>query len=350
MKSTTVAVDLAKTVFELAIANDQGRIIERKRLSREAFSQFFVNRPPCRVVMEACGSAHYWARTFQNYGHTVKLIPPQYVKPYVRRNKTDRADAAAILEADRNPEISAVPVKSEGQQSLQGLHRVRSAWMGTRTARINTLRGLLREFGVCLPQGSSAAVLGARDLLAAPDCPVPQELRTVLGEILAEIRDLETRIDALEGQLHAEVKVMPNAQLLLLVPGIGLLIATALIAAVGDFRSFRNGRHLAAWLGLTPRESSSGGHRHLGRISKRGNPYLRMLLIHGARAVLCAAQRQATAGRKPLTRLQSWAVALAEKRGHNKATCALANKLARIAFSVVRHQRVFNGNGNAITF
>ena len=340
--TTTVAVDLAKTVFELAVADDQGRILERRRLSREAFLQFFANRPPCRIVMEACGSAHYWARTFQRQGHTVKLLPPQYVRPYVRRNKTDRADAAALLEADRNSEILPVPVKSEEQQALQGLHRVRGGWMGARTARINSLRGLLREFGVFLPLGPQAAVQGARELLAEADNPIPLALRPALEALLEEIRDLEARIDTLETQLQTQAKTVPNVPLLLTIPGIGLLIATALVAAVGDFTQFRNGRHLAAWLGLTPRESSSGLRRHLGSISKRGDPYLRMLLIHGARAVLSAAQRQASLARKPLTRLQQWAVSLAEKRGHNKAACALANKLARVAFSVVRHRRSFN--------
>ncbi|CAK0757161.1 transposase [Gammaproteobacteria bacterium] len=342
--TTTVAVDLAKTVFELAIANDQGRIIERKRLSREAFAQFFANRPPCRIVMEACGSAHYWARTFQRQGHTVKLLPPQYVRPYVRRNKTDRADAAALLEADRNDQILPVPVKSEEQQALQGLHRVRSGWMGTRTARINALRGLLREFGIVLPQGPNVAVQRVREILAETDNPVPPALRSSLVAIIEEIRDLENRIDTLETQLQTQDKTMPTVQQLLTIPGIGLLIATALVAAVGDFTQFRNGRHLAAWLGLTPRESSSGQRRRLGSVSKRGDPYLRMLLTHGARAVLYAAQRQASLGRKPLTRLQRWVISLAEKRGANKAVCALANKLARIAFSVVRHRRSFDGN------
>lgn len=344
MNTTTVAVDLAKTVFELAITDEKGRITERKRLSREAFARFFANRPPCRIVMESCGSSHHWARTFKAQGHTVKLLPPQYVRAYVRRNKTDRADAAALIEVDRCGEILPVPVKSEEQQALQGLHRVRSAWMGARTARINTLRGLLREFGLALPQGSETVLRRVPELLEDAESPIPYSLRPALAELLDEWRDLERRIADLERHLQAQAKTLPEVRRLMAIPGIGLWIATALAAAVGSLEQFRNGRHLAAWLGLTPRESSSGQRRYLGRISKRGDPYLRMLLIHGARAVLNAAQRQATLGQKPLTRLQRWAVELAGNRGHNKAACALANQLARIAFAVVRHQRAFDGN------
>jgi transposase len=344
MNPITIAVDLAKTVFELAITDEQGRIAERKRLLREAFARFFANRLPCRIVMEACGTAHHWARTFQAQGHEVKLLPPQHVRPYVRRNKTDRADAAALLEADRCPDILPVPVKSEVQQDLQGLHRVRSAWMATRTERINTVRGLLREFGFVLPQGPSAVLARVPVWLADEGNLIPPGLRLALTEIIAEIRDLERRIAALEKQLREQARQRPEVQQLMAVPGIGLLIATALAAVVGGMEAFRDGRHLAAWLGLTPRESSSGQRRHLGGISKRGDRYLRMLFIHGARAALLGAVNQQAAGTKPLTRLQRWAVELAARAGHNKAACALANKLVRIAFAVVRQGREFNGD------
>lgn len=342
MNTTTVAVDLAKSVFELAVSDGQGRVTERKRLSREGFSRFFVNRPPCRIVMEACGTAHHWARTFQALGHEVKLLPPQHVRPYVRRNKTDRADAAALLEADRCGDILPVPVKSEGQQSLQGLHRVRSGWMATRTARINEVRGLLREFGFDLPQGPSAVMERAPPWLADETVSIPPALRQALSEVMAEILELDTRIEKLEKQLREQAKQRPAVQRLMAVPGIGLLIATALVAAVGGMEAFRDGRHLAAWLGLTPKESSSGNRRRLGRISKRGDPYLRTLLIHGARSALNAALMKSNAG-KELTRLQRWAVDLAARVGHNKAACALANKLARIAFAVVKLGRDFDG-------
>jgi transposase len=243
---------LAKTVFELAISDEQDRLVERKRLSREGFARFFANRPPCRIVMEACGTAHHWARTFQAQGHEVKLLPPQHVRPYVRRNKTDRADAAALLEADRCGAILPVPVKTVEQQGLQGLHRVRSAWMATRTDRINATRGLLREFGLDLPQGPAAVLAQVPTWLADEESPIPPALRPALTELITEIRTLDTRITAIENQLRAQAKLRPEAQRLMAVPGIGLLIATALIAAVGGMEAFRDGRHLAAWLGLTP--------------------------------------------------------------------------------------------------
>lgn len=340
---STVAVDLAKAVFELAISDGQGRVTERKRLSREAFSRFFVNRPPCRIVMEACGTAHHWARTFQAQGHAVKLLPPQHVRPYVRRNKTDRADAAALLEADRCGDILPVPVKSEGQQALQGLHRVRSAWMASRTDRINTVRGLLREFGFDIPQGVAAVTGRVPGWLADETVPVPPALRKALSEVMAEIGELDARIETLEKQLREEARQRPAVQRLMAVPGIGLLIATALVAAAGNMEAFRDGRHLAAWLGLTPKESSSGNRRRLGRISKRGDPYLRTLLIHGARSALLAAQAKQAAG-KDLTRLQRWALELAGRVGHNKAATALANKLARISYAVIRLGRDFDGD------
>ena len=293
--------------------------------------------------MEACGTAHHWARAFQAMGHAVKLLPPQHVRPYVRRNKTDRADAAALLEADRCGDILPVPVKTEAQQALQGLHRVRAGWMAARTARINTVRGLLREFGFDLPQGPAAVTGRVPGWLADESSPVPPALRQALSDVMAEIRELETRIKGLEKQLRQEAKQRPAVQKLVDVPGIGLLIATALVAAVGGMEAFRDGRHLAAWLGLTPKESSSGNRRRLGRISRRGDPYLRTLLIHGARSALNAAVAKLAAG-KDLTRLQRWAVELAGRVGHNKAATALANKLARIAYAVVRQGREFDGD------
>jgi transposase len=342
-QNSTVAVDLAKSVFELAIGDGQGRVTERKRLSREAFSRFFINRPPCRIVMEACGTAHYWARTFQALGHEVKLLPPQHVRPYVRRNKTDRADASALLEADRCGDILPAPVKSEGQQALQGLHRVRSGWMAARTARIDEVRGLLREFGFDLAQGPAAVMAKVPGWLADEESKIPPVLRQALSEAMAEIRELDTRIDKLEKQLREEAKQRPAVLRLMQVPGIGLLIATALAGAVGGMEAFHDGRRLAAWLGLTPKEAGSGLKRQLGRIGKRGDPYLRTLLVHGARSALNAAAVKLAAG-KELTRLQRWALELAARVGHNKAACALANKLARIAYAVVRQGRDFDGD------
>ncbi|MFV8834333.1 IS110 family transposase [Aquisalimonas sp. APHAB1-3] len=337
----TIAVDLAKTVFEIAVSDGNGKIIERQRLSRSQFQCFFQNREVATVVMEACGTAHFWGRKLARQGFTVRLLPAQYVRPYRRRNKTDRADAEALLEAARCGEILDVAVKTEHQQAIQGLHRIRSQWMAARTARINALRALLREQGIELPRGAGNAVKAAPQ--AIDDERVPYALRIALLDVVGDILSLEARIERTEQQLDAFARSNSAAQTLMAIPGVGLLSATALVAAVGSPHQFSNGRHLAAWLGLTPRENSSGMRRRLGRISKRGDPYLRTLLTHGARAVLSRAKQLAAQG-KPLNHLQAWALALEQRTNHNKATCALANKLARICWAVWIHQRPFNGN------
>lgn len=339
--SMTIAVDLAKAVFEIAVADAHWKIIERQRLSRAQFQRFFGNRAPTTVVMEACATAHFWARELRRLGFTVRLLPAQYVRAYRRRNKNDRADAAALIEAARCAGILDVPVKSEHQQAIQGLHRIRSQWMAARTARINALRGLLREQGIDLPAGAGNATKAAPQ--AIDDERLPYALRLALLDIVGEILSLEARVARIERQLAAYARDDAAVQTLLAVPGIGLLSATALVAAVGSPAHFTNGRHLAAWLGLTPRQNSSGLRRRLGRISKRGDVYLRTLLTHGARAVLSRAKQLAHQG-KALTRLQQWALALEQRAGHNKATCALANKLARICWAVWMHQRTFNAD------
>lgn len=343
--SMTIAVDLAKTVFEIAIADSHWRIVERHRLSRSQFQQFFFNREPATVVMEACGTAHFWGRWLTNLGFTVRLIPAHYARPYRRRNKNDAADAAALVEAARNAEIIDVPVKSAEQQAIQGLHRIRSQWMTTRTARINNLRGLLREQGLNLPAGAAAAVSAAPALIDSDEIPAP--IRPALLEIVSEIRALEARMKTIEAQLKQYAVKSRDVQSIQQVTGIGLLTATALVAAVGTPDNFRNGRHLAAWMGLTPRHVGSGHRMVLGGISKRGDRYLRMLLIHGARSVLIRAQINARTG-KSLTRLEQWALDLRQRSNHNKTTCALANKLARIAWAVWAHDRAFDANHSLV--
>ena len=333
MDATTVAVDLAKTVFELAISNAQWRIVSRQRLNRKQFTRFLAEMPATHVVMEACGMAHYWGRVAQQHGHRVTLVPPAYVRPYVRRNKTDRADAEAILEAIRSGEMPSVPVKRVEQQALVALHRVREQWMTTRTARINTLRGILREHGVLLPAGAAAAVQAVPRLLEQAETTLPRYLRTVLTRVHEEIRALETRIAELERELRALAAADPIVTRLQTIPGIGLLTATALVGSVGHIHAFKRARQFASWLGLTPREHSSGTRRHLGGISKRGDGYLRCLLTHGARAVLVAAERR-TAAAQPLTPLHHWARTVRNRRGHNKATIAVANKLGRTVWAV----------------
>ena len=336
MDATTVGVDLAKHVFEIALADGRGHIVERQRLSRARFDRFFVNRAACRIVMEACGSAHHHARRLSSQGHEVVLLPAQYARAYVRRNKTDAADAAALIEAARCPDIRPVPIKSVEHQSLQQLHRLRSQWMASRTARINFLRGSLREFGVSIPVGAQRALQAVRAALAYPNSPVPVLLHSSLLELLAEIDSLEQRCKHIERELARLNAHDPVVERLLKIPGVGPLTATALRASVVDVQRFPTARHFASWLGLTSREHSSGERRRLGRISKQGDPYLRTLLIHGARAVLLAARSAQRRG-SSLDRLRAWALDLQVRRGHNKAAVALANKLARIVWATWHH-------------
>ena len=339
-KHTLVAVDLAKSVFEVAVSHHPGRVARQKRYSRQQFPLALAQLPEATVVMEACGSAHFWARRIQALGHEAVLLPPHAVRPYVRRNKTDRTDTKGMLEAYRNEEIRHVPVKTIAQQTLASLHRLRSGWLAERTARINTLRGLLREFGILIPLGAHHAVPSAWAQLEDAESEIPDPLRPALAEICLEIRELERRVKMIERQLAALAAQTPAVSQLMTIPGIGLIIATALVAFVGNIHRFPSARHFASYLGSTPRESSSGLRRRLGAISKRGDVYLRTLLIHGARSVLLAAKR-----RTP-DRLQAWALSRQAARGHNKAATALANKLARIIWAVWKHDRPFRSVPN----
>lgn len=333
---TVVAVDLAKSVFEIAVSPTPGDVASTKRLSRTAFLAFFRDQAPAIVAMEACGSAHYWARELQAFGHVVELIPPHLVRPYVTRNKTDRADAKGILEARRNTDIRLVPVKSLSQQVIGSIHRFRSGWIGARTAQVNTLRGLLREIGLVIPVGVDKVVPTVRDLVEDADSTVPEGLRTMLALACDEIESLDARIKQAERELETIAEATPIVERIRSVPGIGLLTGTALAAFVGDAKRFRSGRRFASYLGLTPRERSSGMKQRYGRISKRGDSYLRLLLIHGARSVLGHATRA-----RSNDSLRTWAVSLNKRTKYNKAAVALANKLARIVWAVWSRDTVY---------
>jgi transposase len=344
MNATTVAVDLAKSVFQLAVADEHWRIIETQRLTRTQFERWFTNRTVGLVVMESCGSAHHWARWLNSLGISVRLLPAQYIRAYVRRNKTDATDAAALLEAARAADIRPVRVKSVEQQALQGLHRIRSLWMGTRTSRINALRGFLREFGIAIPVGARTGIEAISRVLADPQTAVPDLIRGSARLLVDEIRLLEARIAQVELELAAAARLSPACTTLLSIPGIGLLTATALVAATsGDVSHFQDARHFASWFGLTPREFSSGNSRYLGRISKKGDRYLRMLLTHGARSVLRAAKVAEGAG-KEVCGVRRWALEVQGRTNHNKAACALANKLARICYATLRDKTAFDEN------
>jgi transposase len=329
MKNKTIAVDLAKNVFEIGVSDRPGNVEKTYRLSRAKFLPFFVNREPATVVMEACGSVHHWGRQIRKLGHEVVLISPQYVRPYVLRDKTDRADVKGIFEAYRNSDIRPVPIKTLSQQQLMSLHRIRSTWMRTRVGRINMVRGLLREFGFVIPVGARHVVSGVMALIEDAEVEIPSVVREMLNQVCEEIRELESHLHSVDRELKSLAEQTPVVARLRSIPGVGLLTATALVGFVGDIQRFRSSRQFASYLGLTPRERSSGSQRQLGRISKRGDRYLRTLLIHGGRAVLWRAKNVETPAP-----LQQWGLGIQELRGHNKAAVAVANKLARRVWAV----------------
>lgn len=336
MEHTTIAVDLAKSVFQIAISRRPGQVDEEHRLSRDRFLTFFAQQPAATIVLEACGSAHHWARELQPLGHAVRLLPAHDVHRYVRRNKTDRTDAKALLEANRNTEIHAVPIKTTELQAVASLHRLRSTWITTRTARLNTIRGLLREFGIFIPVGASRVVPRTRELLAEATSRLPELLSSPLAAACDEIDTLEDQIRTIERQFADFADQIATVPLLQTIPGIGLLTATGLVALVGDIHRFASGRHFASFLGLTPKERSSASRRRLGGISKQGDVYLRTLLVQAARSVLWRARVAA----QP-TGFQRWARSTHQRRGHNIAAVAVANKLARIAWAVWSTQRPY---------
>jgi transposase len=309
-------------------------VTARRRLSRAGFPRFLAAQAPAEVLLEACGSAHHWGREALRAGHQVKLRHPADVARYRDGNKTDRADAKALLEASRNHALTPVPVKSVEQQAVLALHRIRQGYLRTRTARINALRGHLRELGHAIPVGAKRITLDARAALA--DGTIPPFLQAVLVALLEEIHTLEQQAEAVRTTLTTLLEQMPDARRLMTVPGIGVLSATALVASVGDIRRFRSGRHFASGLGLTPREHSSGSTRRLGAITRHGNSYLRMLLIHGARSAL-----RAGAVTDQPDDLRVWAAEVSRRHCHNVAAVALANKLARICWRTWRDGRDF---------
>jgi transposase len=337
----TIAIDLAKEVFQLACADASFRIVQSMRLKRADFLKFWNNRAPVHVVMEACGSAHHFGRWLTSLGHRVSLLPAQYVRAYVRRNKTDAADCAAMLEAVRASDIKTVPIKTQYQQMIQLMHRTRQQWQHDRTARINLARGMLREFGIAVPEGAETGQAIMRAQLANE--LLDQNIRHLLAEVLEEIESFEQQIIRLDRRLQALSDGDPVLIKLESLPGIGWITATALRASVGDVHRFKNGRTLANWMGFTPKEHSSGSNRNLGRMSKRGDAYLRTLMIQGARSVLAHAIK-AVQMKKPLDALRTWAIKLRERSGFNKAAVGLANKMARIVWATWTHGSAFNGN------
>lgn len=331
MKLTTVGIDLAKNVFQIHGVDERGKVVLRKQLKRGQVTAFFANLTPCLIGMEACGSAHHWARELERLGHTVRLMAPQFVKPYVKTNKNDAADAEAICEAVARPNMRFVPVKNIEQQTVLSLHRARQAFVKARTAQANQIRGLLGEFGLTMPQGIGQVGRRIPEILEDADNGLPGLMRQLIARLLAHFNELHRQVLELEAQIKAWHRECPASRKLAEIPGIGPITASALVASVGDARSFANGRQLAAWLGLVPRQHSTGGKSVLLGISKRGDSYLRTLLIHGARAAILAAQRRAEQ--------MPWLMKLLQRRNPNIAAVALANKNARIVWALLAHGR-----------
>ena len=334
MNPARIGLDLAKSVFQVHGVDVAGQAVIRRRLARSQLLGFFAKLRPCLIGMEACSSAHHWARELTRLGHEVRLIPPQYVKPYVKRNKTDAADAEAICEAVGRPNMRFVPVKTQTQQAVLALHRVRSLLVRQRTATINAIRGLLGEFGLVAAKGTARLDELRRRLSAAASEEIPVMARSGIEMLFTHADDLRARIETIEAEIVAGHQANEASQRLAAIPGIGVLTASALVAAIGDGRQFRSARHFAAWLGLTPRMSASGDKQRIGHISKGGDRYLRTLLIHGARAVIAAVNRRNL-------RPRPWLTPLLARRPIPVAAAALAHKTARIVWAMLLRGEVY---------
>ncbi|WP_053765506.1 IS110 family transposase [Leptospirillum ferriphilum] len=345
MKITILGIDIAKAVFVLIGLDEKGNEILKKKLSRTQLKQTLMNLPPCKVAMESCGSSHYWGRQIEAMGHTVVLIPPQYVKPFVQTNKNDVNDARAICEAALRPSTPTVPVKTEAAQDIQSLHRARQLLVGSRTATINHLRGILLEYGILLGKSPKKVREEVNRLVEDPEAGLSPSLRETLRTMVSELSGLEEKLANFDSRINTLAKTHPVCKRLMTVPGVGALTATVLLAFVGDATRFRNGRHFAAYLGLVPRQHSSGGKNVLLGISKRGDTYLRTLLIHGGRTVVRSVMKIVASKQEPKGR-NTWILSLYERRGYNRTAVAVANKNARILWILLTHEEaVYSATG-----
>jgi transposase len=334
MKITTIGIDLAKEVFQIHGVDVHGKAVLRKQLRRSDMTKFFVNLEPCLIGMEACGSSHHWARKLGEFGHTVKLMSPQFVKPYVKTNKHDMADAEAICEAVSRPNMRFVATKNVEQQAILSIHRARQGFVKARTAQANQMRGLLSEFGIVIPQGIRSINKRMPDILEDAENGLPGTLRKLLERLNDHFKELDRQVEELELQIKLWHKENEASQRLEAIPGIGPITASAIVATVGNATEFKNGRQLSALLGLVPKQRSSGGKQTLLGISKRGDTYLRTLMIHGARAVIRFAEN------KPEP--DSWLRKLMMRRNKNVAAVALANKNARIIWALLAKDTKFH--------
>lgn len=336
-----LGIDIGKKQFHLWGVSKSERPILRKKLKRSQLLAYIANTEPCLIFMEACGGAHHWAREFIKLGHEVRLIAPQFVKPYVQGNKNDFNDAEGICEAGGRPKMRFVAVKTVDQQAMLSLHRIRQSIMKARTAQSNRMRGLLAEFGLVINQGWSALKKGIPEILEDESNGLPASFRANLAELMEEFRHLEDRLKYYDQQVKVQGELLKSPKRLVAVEGVGDIASTAVVATFGDARQFKNGRQFSAAVGLVPRHTGTGGEVHLQGISKRGDRYVRTLLIHGARAAVNSAISKS----KPKTDRRSiWIQRLVKERGYNRATVALANKNARIIWALLSRGDTYDPN------
>jgi len=337
MKITTIGIDLAKNVFQVHGVDERGKAVLRKQLKRKDVVKFFANLEPCLIGMEACGSAHYWARKLSEFGHTVRLMAPQFVKPYVKTNKSDRNDAEAICEAVGRPNMCFVPVKTAEAQAVLALHRARQGFVKARTAQANQIRGLLAEFGIVIPKGIGHIAKRVPEILEDAENGLPGMMRQLVRGLDEQLKVVDKQVEEMERQIKLWHRDSEPSRTLEAIGGIGPITASAFVASVGDAKSFKNARQVPAWLGMVPRHEGTGGKVKMGRISKRGDVYLRTLLIHGARAVIRQVER------KP-DQADGWLKKLLARRNKNVAAVALAAKNARIAWALLAHERTYQSD------
>ena len=323
---------MAKQVLQVHGVDTHGNVVVRKQLRRKEVVKYFANLPACEIGMEACSSSHYWARRLQGLGHQVKLMAPQFVRPYVKTNKNDARDAEAICEAVTRPTMRFVPIKTAEQQAILALHRARQGFVKARTAQANQLRSLLAEFGIVVPRGIHVLLRQVPAIVSDDENGLLESVRHLFTRLLGHVKELDRQVTEVEQQITRWHKSDERSRKLEKVPGIGPITASALVATIGDARAFQHGRQLAAWLGLVPRQHSSGGKTRLHGISKRGDVYLRTLLIHGARSVLRVAARHTDPTTKWLKNVQA-------RRNANIAAVALANKHVRVIWALLAHDR-----------
>lgn len=347
MDIKTLGIDIGKNKFHLHGVNTNGKIVLRKQLTRQKLYELMANLNPCLVGMEACGGAHHLARTFRDLGHDVRLMAIQHVKPYTKAYKNDFNDAAGICEAVSRPHMNFVSIKTVSQQEILAVHNDRARLVEEHTALANEIRGMLLEHGITIPQGIHKIIPLVTELLDPEATEITPLLKSLLTEMLEDFKHKTDFIKKREDQLKALAKTNFQAQQLMTIPGIGVIVATAFIGKVGDVSVFKNGRQLAAWLGLVPQQHSTGGKIQLGRISKRGDRTLRALIVHGARSVLNSIKYKS---KEDLSSPMQWLKNVAERRGRNKSIVAFANKIARFAWALLSSGSNYQENYTRVSF